>query len=627
MDTVETSPDRSGAVWVTATGAVLLFAAAITFVAVRWDHLASWQKFAALLGLTQLLLVGGWAGRCRVPATAAATWSLGTVLVPLAAAAAGEAALTVALTLPDGQILEKALTLPVRYGEPPVVRVSQARLADDARFSLGMDLFDGLVPETASVFLSASGAGPLNVPAIVRALDRYPYGCTEQIASRALPLLYLDAVSLRVGLGEDPDARGRIERAIAGILANQASTGGFGLWGPSSDDFWLDAYVTDFLTRAGQAGVTIAEEAFGLALDNLRNRLAYAPDFETGGEDIAYGLYVLARNGRASIGDLRYYADTRLDAFATPLAKAQIGAALALYGDRLRADTAFRAALGSLDADPANGGFRADYGTRLRDRAAVLTLASETQSTVVDLQRLAEQIGAERARAARTSTQEDAWSLLAAHALMERAVPLRFLIDGREEEGPLFRSIPAEAARTNPVALENRSGRTVAMALTVRGVPARPEPAGGNGYAIERAYFTLEGEPADPATVEQGARLVAVLTVTSSEPGGARLLVEDPLPGGFEIDNPNLVAAGQVPALDAFDAPAETSHVEFRADRFVAALDSAPDGPTRFQLAYVVRAVSPGLFAHPAAHVEDMYRPERRARSASDMVEVVGPLR
>ena len=52
------------------------------------------------------------------------------------------------------------------------------------------------------------------------------------------------------------------------------------------------------------------------------------------------------RNGRAAIGDLRYYAETKLDAFATPLAKAQIGAALALYGDKPRADAVFRAALG-----------------------------------------------------------------------------------------------------------------------------------------------------------------------------------------------------------------------------------------------------------------------------------------
>ncbi len=37
-------------------------------------------------------------------------------------------------------------------------------------------------------------------------------------------------------------------------------------------------------------------------------------DFEDGGEDLAYALMVLAREGRASIGDLRYYADTRADA-------------------------------------------------------------------------------------------------------------------------------------------------------------------------------------------------------------------------------------------------------------------------------------------------------------------------
>ena len=68
----------------------------------------------------------------------------------------------------------------------------------------------------------------------------------------------------------------------------------------------------------------------------------------SGGEDIAYALYVLASNGRAAIGDLRYYAETKLDAFATPLAKAQIGAALALYGDKPRAEAVFRAALGDL---------------------------------------------------------------------------------------------------------------------------------------------------------------------------------------------------------------------------------------------------------------------------------------
>lgn len=76
-------PDRSGAIWVTATGALLLFAAAATFVAVRWDDMSMLTKFAALIGATQVVLAAGWWGRGRVPATAAAAYSLGVVLMPL----------------------------------------------------------------------------------------------------------------------------------------------------------------------------------------------------------------------------------------------------------------------------------------------------------------------------------------------------------------------------------------------------------------------------------------------------------------------------------------------------------------------------------------------------------------
>jgi uncharacterized protein YfaS (alpha-2-macroglobulin family) len=53
--------------------------------------------------------------------------------------------------------------------------------------------------------------------------------------------------------------------------------------------------------------------------------------------------------------------------------------------------------------------------------------------------------------------------------------------------------------------------------------------------------------------------------------------------------------------------------LEFRQDRFLTAIDRV--GADTFRLAYVVRAVSPGTFHHPAASVEDMYRPDLRARS------------
>ena len=105
-------------------------------------------------------------------------------------------------------------------------------------------------------------------------------------------------------------------------------------------------------------------------------------------------------------------------------------------------------------------------------------------------------------------------------------------------------------------------------------------------------------------------RRVVVLRVVPFEEVGARLMVDDPLPAGIEIDNPNLLRSGDVRGLDWL-TPAVPEHAEFRSDRFLAAVDHR--GEDAFELAFIARAVSPGDFHHPAASVEDMYRAEYRA--------------
>jgi uncharacterized protein YfaS (alpha-2-macroglobulin family) len=548
------------------------------------------------------------------------------VLIPISGEAIGKDVLHVDATLPDGTVLAKSINIDVRLNEPPMATTDFITLQPNADLTVTTDRFEGLVPGTASVQVSASGAGRLNVPAILRALDRYPYGCTEQLTSRAIALVYLNDVAVSAGLATDPEIRERVKKALAGVLANQSASGSFGLWSPDSrGDLWLDAYVTDFLTRARQHGFAVPAEALQLALDNLKNRVAYAGDFESGGEDIAYALYVLAANGRAAIGDLRYYAEAKLDNFATPLAKAQIGAALALYGDRLRADAVFRVAVGDLPAE-AVGRYRSDYGSALRDGAAILTLASEARAEI-DLVSLSSRVEEDRLTAQYTSTQEDAWSLLAAHALMQASSEPSLMVDGERTSGPLFRSLDAEGLAIAPLVIANAGDRPVEVGITVRGVPEVAEPAGGNFYRLARSYYTLDGEPVDLSAVEQGARLVVVLDVITNEAEGARLVLNDPLPAGFEIDNPHILAGGDVAALDWLNLVSNPAHVEFRADRFIAAWVLQAGGATQFQFAYVVRATSPGAFLHPAALVEDMYRPERRARTDSGSVEVVGPLR
>src|SRR6202041_1650214 len=162
----------------------------------------------------------------------------------------------------------------------------------------------------------------------------------------------------------------RIKDAIDRLLARQGSNGSFGLWSAGGDDAWLDAYVTDFLSRAREKGFTVPDVLLRSALDRIRNTVVNAEEPEKdGGRNLAYGLYVLARNGAAPIGDLRYLADTKLKNLATPIAQSQLAAALALVGDKGRAERVYAAALESLAPKPVLEFGRVDYGSAPRDAA------------------------------------------------------------------------------------------------------------------------------------------------------------------------------------------------------------------------------------------------------------------
>jgi uncharacterized protein YfaS (alpha-2-macroglobulin family) len=151
------------------------------------------------------------------------------------------------------------------------------------------------------------------------------------------------------------------------------------------------------------------------ALNNLQNSLSYDVDVEDRGSEIAYALYVLARNKKASVGDLRYYADTKLEAFSSPLAVAQLAASLALYGDAQRSEATFQAALQLAKNNPEHDYYRSDYGSRLRDGAAMLALAAESRPMPSVVPELSAR-RPERQATRWTSTQDDAWMLLAARA-------------------------------------------------------------------------------------------------------------------------------------------------------------------------------------------------------------------
>ena len=353
--------------------------------------------------------------------------------------------------------------------------------------------------------MSASPFGALDAPALLQALDRYPYGCSEQTVSRAMPLLYANRLASLENLGVDPDLGGRVRQAIEREMSRQSANGAFGMWAADGgdDDGWLDAFVTDFLTRAREQKFGVAEGAFGQALDRLRNTVVNAPEPNADNNAaLAYALYVLARNGRPVIGDLRYLSDAKLDTFATPLAKAQLGAALAMLGDRARAGKVFAAALTALAAEKDAGVSRPDYGSKLRDAAAVLALVAEANPAAGDLPadaiaRAGAALDTARAERSYTSTQENGWMVLAAEALAEHGSLGSFTIDGAPVKGALNRRFGPDTLTGKTATVANTGQATAELVTTVSGSPIAPEPAASNGYAVERSLYTLDGKKVD----------------------------------------------------------------------------------------------------------------------------------
>ncbi|NOU07936.1 MAG: alpha-2-macroglobulin family protein [Hyphomicrobiaceae bacterium] len=285
----------------------------------------------------------------------------------------------VSVTGPGDVAIKRTLTFDVKPPAGNIRRSTVATLsAKGGKLTVSSDVLADLVPSTAKATVMVGPMATLNVPGLLAELDRYPYGCAEQTTSRALPLLYANDVARQIGLGADGEIRQRVVSAIARLGEMQDSSGAFGIWGPADGDMWLSSYVTDFLVRAREAGHQVEPKMLALALDKLANSLAAAPDGDKTNDTRAYSLYVLARAGRAPIGELKYAIDGRLDRFGTALALAQLGAAAGLVGDTARAELAFAAAIKKLDATDV-GLTRNDYGSGLRDSAAVLTLASETR--------------------------------------------------------------------------------------------------------------------------------------------------------------------------------------------------------------------------------------------------------
>ncbi len=581
----------------------------------------------------------------------------------IAAEAEGVADIDAKLTGPNGLAVHRSWHISVRTAHAPITLIQTAWQAKGAPFAISPDRLKPFVPGSLSVSLGYSGFGGIDVPSLLQSLYRYPYGCTEQLSSSAFPLLYANDPALLGKLPHDQAVHERVQQAIDTILDRQDESGEFGLWRANDGEAstWVVVYAVDFLTHAKEAGFDVPDSALKRAATFLRRAVngelhetAYRYYAQGTAVTRAYANYVLARLGRADLGDLRRTHDdvafVSKDGFSAwrngddtlePLALGHLAGALSLMGDHARAADAFQKALenlGNIDARswPA-WWFDWSYSTPLRDTAGLIAIAADTGQEDV-LKPLLDRLSRADPDPARLNTQEQASLLAAAHALNKGIGTLTLTVNGKPaaySATPALSPTPADIAAGYSVV--NTSGRALWRTLAITGGPREAAPALSAGYTLDRIVTTLQGKAFDLKKLRQNDRVIVELHgFLTGDSLNHRTVIVDMLPAGLEIEAP-IVKDTEY----AFLGPLSNTRVrEARDDRFVAALDFGEDlvnwryqieetnddkphlENDEFRVAYVARAITPGHFTIPEAVVQDMYRPAFMARTAAASLDI-----
>ncbi len=150
--------------------------------------------------------------------------------MPIRAVGVGTAALDIATSGPGftGDAAFRARRRGRRAERDHAQRASRSRRARRSTSTTSWSA--DFIADTGSISVSVSPFGALDAPALLQSLSRYPYGCSEQTVSRAMPLLYVNKLASLEHLALDPDLDKRVRAAIDVEMSRQNSAGAFGLW-------------------------------------------------------------------------------------------------------------------------------------------------------------------------------------------------------------------------------------------------------------------------------------------------------------------------------------------------------------------------------------------------------------
>ena len=468
-------------------------------------------------------------------------------------------------------------------------------------------------------------------------LYNYQHHCTEQLTSKALPLLFVSQFKA-VDEQEAEKIKTNVQEAIRQIYARQLPYGGFVYWpGNAVADEWITSYTGMFLTLAQEKGYAVHPNVLNkwkrfqrAAAQNWRMPQE-ASNWQIWQSELqqAFRLYTLALAGAPEYGVMNRMKE---QPGLSIQAKWRLAAAYALTGKMKPAgELVYNAETTVIPYSSMN----LIYGSSDRDEAMILETLILMKRDRDALQQ-AKKVSQNLAQENWFSTQSTAFALMAMGRLAEQlSGTLDFTWSWNGKQQPAVKSAKAvfekeiaTSPKSGTVSVKNQGKGALSVDLITRTQLLNDTlPAIADNIRLDVKYTDMAGSPISVEDIRQGTDFMSAVTLSniSGTSDYSNLALTHIIPSGWEIYNERMIvpeasSSNSNEANTPESSADKYTYKDIRDDRVLTYFDLRRGESKTFTVR--LQATYAGNFILPAIQCEAMYDAAVQARTKAGRTTV-----
>lgn len=532
-----------------------------------------------------------------------------------------------------GQQTKETIEIEVRNPNPIVTLRSSEWIETGQNKELSYQL--GSLSANNQIKLEVSRIPSVDISRRFDFLYNYQHHCTEQLTSKALPLLFI-AQFKTIDTREAEKIKANVQEAIRQIYARQLPNGGFVYWpGNAVADEWISSYTGMFLTLAQEKGYAVHANVLNkwkrfqrAAAQNWRMPQE-ANNWQQWQSELqqAFRLYTLALAGAPEYGAMNRMKE---QPGLSIQAKWRLAAAYALTGKMKPAEElVYNAETTVIPYSSMNQ----IYGSSDRDEAMILeTLLLMNRER--DALQQAKVVSKNLSQENWFSTQSTAFTLMAMGRLAEKlSGSLDFTWTWNGKQQPAVKSAKAvfekeisTSPKSGTVAVKNQGKGALSVDLITRTQLLNDTlPAISDNLRMDIRYASMDGKPMSVNDIRQGTDFTAIVSIsnTSGTTDYTNLALTHIIPSGWEVYNERMTvpeAEPQETTDSSGNVSGQYTYQDIRDDRVLTYFNLRRGETKIFTIR--LQATYAGNFILPSVQCEAMYDVNVQARSKAGRTTV-----